>query len=74
MLLFTLVSAIIPAYATVIDLTPALTGDASEILYEYIDSAFVKIASRRNLSQRDLSKIYCGECYVNILVYLLGDD
>ena len=39
-----------------------------------VDSAFVKIASWRNLSQRDLSKIYCGECYVNILVYFGGDN
>lgn len=41
---------------------------------EDVNSAFVKIALWRSLSQRDLSKIYCGKCYVNILVYLWGNE
>ena len=34
LMLFTLIASIIPSYAVAIDLTPKLTGDASEILYE----------------------------------------
>ena len=41
---------------------------------ENSDGTFQKKSLWRNLSQRDLSKIYCGECYVNILVYLWGDN